>query len=137
MFQRVDHRQHLRHVFSRARLQRGRLNVERADVLVHGCNHLVRQGADGDAAFNGAFDDFVVNIGDVAHIDDLVAADLEPALHHIKRHHHAGMTDMAQVIDSHAAHIHANLAGNEGRKIFYGTRQRVVNAKAHGNCLDA
>ena len=128
----ADHGQHLRHIVGRTRLQRRRLDIEGANILVHGRNHLVGQRADGDAALDCPLDDLVVDIGDVAHIGDLVAAELEPALHHIESHHHACMADMAKVVDGHAAHIHADLAGNEGRKIFYCTRQRVVNAKAHG-----
>jgi hypothetical protein len=63
------------------------------------------------SALNGAADDLVVDVGDVAHIGHAQAAGLEPALHHIKRHHHARMADVAQVVHRHAADIHAYMAG--------------------------
>ena len=90
---------------------RGGFNMQGADVLVHGGDHFVGQRADGDAAFQGAFDDFVVNIRDISHISDFVTTGFEPALHHVKRHHHAGMADMAQVINRHATDVHAHMAG--------------------------
>ena len=111
MFEFADHPQHLRHIVGGARLQGGRLYAQGAYVLVHGRNHLVGERAYGDAALQGAPDDLVVNVGDVAHIGDLVVAGLEPTLHHVKRHHHAGVADMAEVVNRHAANVHAHMTG--------------------------
>ena len=131
MLQRADDLQHLRHVLGGTRLQRGRLDTQRANVLVHGGDHLVGQRADGDAALDSAFDDLVINVSDVAHISDLVATGPEPALHHVKGHHHAGVADVAEVVNRHAADVHADMARHQRRKFFELTRERVVNAKAH------
>ena len=131
-FQLANQRKHLRYVFRGAGFHRGRLDAQRADVLVHGSDHLVGELADGDAALQRTFDDLVVNVGDVAHIGHAHAAGLEPALHYIKRHHHAGVANVAQVINGHAADVHADVARFERRKVFQCTRQRVVDAQAHG-----
>ena len=131
-FELANQRKHLRHVFRGAGFHRGRLDAQRADVLVHGGDHLVGELADGDATLQRTFDDLVVNVGDVAHIGHAHAAGLEPALHHIKRHHHAGVANVAQVINGHAADVHADVARFERRKVFQCTRQRVVDAQAHG-----
>ncbi|MNV52694.1 hypothetical protein D3C71_1448010 [compost metagenome] len=131
-FQLADEREHLRHVFGGAGLDRWRLDAQQADVLVHGHNHLVGELADGDAALQRALDDLVVDVGDVAHVGHAQAAGLEPALHHVERHHHAGVADMAQVVNGHAAHIHAHMARFERGKVFQCTRQRVVDAQTHG-----
>jgi len=77
-----------------------RFNMQCTNVLVHGGNHLIGQSA---------FDNFVVNICDISHVDNFVSADLQPTLYHIKRHHHAGMANVTQVIDGHATHVHAHV----------------------------
>ena len=66
-----------------------------------------------------AANNFVVNISDIAHIAHLQAAGFEPALHHVKGHHHAGMANVAVVVHRHAAHIHAHLPGYLGFKRLY------------------
>lgn len=107
------------------------LYAQRIGVLVQGLDHAVGQRAYGFAVFDGAFDDLVVNVRDIAHVGDLQATCFQPALDHVKRHHGARVTQVAQVVNRHAAYIHADLAWNQGRKIFYFTRQRVVYPEAH------
>ena len=108
-FEPADEREHLGHIFSGAGLHGGGLNAQQADVLVHRGHHLVGELADGDAPLQRALDDLVVDVGDVAHVGNAVAAAFQPALHHVERHHHAGMANMAQVINGHAAHVHAHM----------------------------
>ena len=128
----LDERQHLRHIFGGARLVRGALYAQRVGILVQGIDHAVGQAADGFAVVHGALDDFVVDVGDVAHVGHAVAAGAQPALHHIKRHHGAGMAQVAQVVHGHAADVHAHMAGFERGKRFQCTRQRVVDTQTHG-----
>ena len=87
------------------------LDAERVEVGVHRRGHLVGQRAQRDAALERAADDLVVDVGDVAHIADAVAAEPEPALHHIEGNHHPRVAHMTEVIDGDAAHIHADMAG--------------------------
>ena len=128
----ANQRQHLRHVVGGARLVGGALYAQRVGILVQGIDHAVGQTADGFAVVHGALDDFVVDVGDVAHVGHAVAAGAQPALHHIKRHHGAGMAQVAQVVHGHAADVHAHMAGFERGKRFQCTRQRVVDTQTHG-----
>ena len=127
----TDHRQHLRHVVGRARLSQGTLYAQRVRILVQRVDHAVGQGTDGLAIFDRAADDFVIDVGDVAHVAHTQAARLEPALHHVKCHHGTGVSQVAQVVHGHAADIHAHMPGLQGRKRLKGTRQGAVNTQGH------
>ncbi len=124
---RLDQRQHLRHVFGGARHVGRRENAQRAGVLVHVLGEARGQLRNGLAVFHRALDDLVVDVGDVAHVGDIVAGGHKPAVHHVERHHHAGVADVAVVIDGHAADVHAELARFHGNESLLVTRQRVVN----------
>ena len=98
---------------------------------MHGIDHAIGEGPNGFTVFNSTLDDFVVDVGDVANVCDLVAAGFEPALNNIKGHIGASVSDMTQVIHRHAANIHADMASLCGREIGNSAGQRVVNAQAH------
>jgi hypothetical protein len=129
--QQADHRQHLRHVLGGARLVGRTFDAERADVRVHGRSHLVGELANRDTTLDGAADDLVVDVRDVAHIGDLPATGAQPALHDIEGHHHAGVADVAEVVDGHAAHVHAHMAGVDGLEVFERAREAVVDTQGH------
>ena len=130
-FQAADHRHHIRHVFGRARLMRGAQHAQRVKVGVHGLNHLVGQLPDRDVALQGAADDFVVDVGDIAHIGHPVTRGQQPAIDQVERNHHARMANVAQVVNGDAAHVHAHVAGFDRSKGLNRAGQRVVNAKGH------
>ena len=132
VLQRTNHLEHLRHVFGGTRLKGGALNTQGVGVLVQGIDHAIGQAANGFAVFHGALDDLVVNVRDVAHIGDAIAACAQPALHHVKGDHGTSMAQVAQVINRHAADIHADMSGFKRRKRFQCTRQRVVDTQTHG-----
>ncbi len=67
--------QHVRHIFRRTRFYCGRLNSQLGNVYMHRINHLVGECTDGDATLHSPFDDFVVNIRDIAHIGHPIPAD--------------------------------------------------------------
>ena len=133
LLQRADHGQHLRHIVGGAGLQLRPLDTQGIGVLVQGVDHAIGQAADGFAVFNGALDDLVVNVGDVAHVSDLQARGAQPTLHDVECHHGPRMPQMAQVVHRHAAHVHAHMTGFGGGEIDHVTRKRVVNAQAHEN----
>ncbi|MNZ86245.1 hypothetical protein D3C78_1050620 [compost metagenome] len=128
----ADHVQHLRHIVGGPGLEIRAFDAQGVRILVQRRNHAVGQLADGFAVFHGPTDDLVVDVGDVAHIGHAQAAGAQPALHDIKGDHGAGMPQMTQVIDGHAAHIHADVARLKRRKRFQCTRQRVVDTQTHG-----
>src|SRR3546814_3801013 len=78
---------------------------------MHGINIKRRDLAHALAALHSAANDFVVDIGDIAHILDLVAAATQPALHYVEADQHARMAQIAKIVDRHAAYVHADLAG--------------------------
>ena len=103
----------MRHILGGTWLDGRRLYRQRPDILVHCSDHFAGELADRDRPFHRTLDDFVVNIGDVAHVAHLHAAGLEPALHHVESHHHPRVPDVAQVVDRHAADIHAHMARDD------------------------
>ena len=79
------------------------------------------------------FDDFVVDIGDIAHIGNVVAGRLQPTIDDVERHHHARMPDMAIIVNGHSADVHSDATGIYRGKDLLFTRQRVVYFEnAHG-----
>ena len=108
------------------------LNPHRTDVTVHGRDHLVGQRPNRDATLERTLDDLVIDVSDIAHIGDAVAALLEPALRHIEGHHHSRMADMAEIVNGHAADIHAHLTRHDRGKLLDRTGQGVVDTKGHG-----
>ena len=106
----------------------GAFNAQRIGVLVQGLDHAGGQSAYGFTVREGALNDLVIDVGDVAHIGHLVASGLKPALHHIECDHRAGVPEVAEVVYGHAADIHAHMSRLQRRKRFQITRQRVVDA---------
>ncbi|KAF4530411.1 hypothetical protein B566_EDAN018552 [Ephemera danica] len=115
-FQAADKAEHLRHVLRGTRLVRGPLDAQRIDVHMHRRDHLVGERANRHAALQRAANDLVIDVGDVANVGDLIARHQQPPVQKIKGHHHAGMAHMAQVVDRHAAHIHADVASLQRRE---------------------
>ena len=132
-FQLTNQARHLRHIVGGPGFMLGPLDAQGIGILVQGIDHALGQRAQGLAVIHCALDDLVVNVGDVAHVFDLVATDFEPALNHIKRHHRSGMAQVAQVVHGHAANVHAHHTRRDRRKGFHRPGERVVNAKGHGS----
>ena len=124
--QRFDHGNHLRDVFRSLGFKVGAQHAQRVGIFVHGGDKTRGQLADGLAVFSGAGDDFVVDVGDVAHISERITAFAQPAGNHVKYHHHAGMAEMAVVVNSHAAHVHAHVGGVDGGEGFFLAGEGVV-----------
>ena len=70
----LDHRDHLRDVFGRARLDVGRQIAERRHVLVEDRRGAAGQRLDRLAVLAGGGDNLVLDIGDVADIAHMVFA---------------------------------------------------------------
>ena len=90
---------------------RGALNAKCIGISVQRLHHALGQRANGFPVVQRTAYDFVVNVGDIAYIGDLVAAGLEPALHHVERQHGTRMTQVTIVIHRHTADVHAHVAG--------------------------
>jgi hypothetical protein len=94
----------------------GRQDAQRGRIFVHRLDEAAGQLAHRLAVLDGALDDLVVDVGDVADVLDLVARSLEPAVDDVEGHHHPGVTDVAVIVDRHPAHVHIDLAGLEGNE---------------------
>ena len=130
-FQFVDDGQHVIHILCRTGFVVRAFDAQGVCIVAQCLNHAVGQAADAFAVFNCTADDLVVNIGDVANVGHSVARCLEPTLNDIKCHHGPRMTQMAQVVHSHAAHVHADMTGFNGLESLALSRKRVVNMQTH------
>ena len=101
-------------------------------ILVQGGDHLLGERPDRDAALERALDDLVVDVGDVAHVGDAIAERLQPALHHVERHHEPRVAHVAEVVDRDAADVQADVARLDRHEGLGRPRQRVMDAKCHG-----
>ncbi|OPZ86933.1 MAG: hypothetical protein BWY75_02014 [bacterium ADurb.Bin425] len=72
-----------------------------------------------DAALLGAVDDFVVDIGDVAHIDNVITDKAQIALHCVPDYFFAGMTKVTGVIDCGTAGINFHSLTRDRHKVFF------------------
>ncbi|CAM5223283.1 hypothetical protein CDEF62S_04092 [Castellaniella defragrans] len=127
-----DDLQHARHMLRGAGFGIGRLHPQGALVGMHGGDEEFGQRANRHAALHRAADDLVVDVGDVAHILHLIARSPQPALHDIEAHQHARMAQVAEVIDRHAADIHAHHAWPNRLERRFLASQGVVDVQHAG-----
>jgi len=133
----LDQGDHLRNMGGGARLDAGRQGVQRGDILVE-----QRRGAGGDgrnrlAALLGPGVDLVVDVGDVAHIDDFGIKPPQQAEQHVEHDDRTGIADMGAVINRRAADIHPDFGGVEGNEGFLAAGQGIVKRKGHGTILSS
>ena len=87
-----NHGNHLRNVFRCLRLDVGTQHTQSIGIFVHSLNETRGQFSDGFAVFSRTGNDFVVDVGDVAHISKRITALAQPTGNHVKHNHHAGVT---------------------------------------------
>jgi hypothetical protein len=131
-FQAADHVDHLGKVLRRARLAIGLLHAERRCVFVYAANEARSQFADRFPVLERAADDLVVNVGDVAHVGDAIAARAQPTLHDVESDKHARVPEVQVVVHRHAADVHAHLARAQRNEFLLGPAQGVVDLQ-HGS----
>ncbi len=125
----LDHRQHARDVVGGTRLLVRLEDVQARFVLVHRIDHARGQGIEAFAVVPRTVDDLVVNVGDVAHIGQLIAAVAQPARDQVEGDHAAPVAQMAVVVHGHAAHVHAHLVAVQRRENLFALAQRVVDVQ--------
>ena len=124
----------------RKRAQGGCIGVElRGGLFGHAPDRLVQRQARKIPC--GAVVDLVVDVGDVAHVSDVVRAIEVPqqAEQHVEHDHRARVADMGKIVDRRSADIHADIVRIERHEgpLFPG--QGIVQAQLHGYpvCLPA
>jgi pyruvate/2-oxoglutarate dehydrogenase complex dihydrolipoamide acyltransferase (E2) component len=111
------------------RLHVRRQNVQPRLVLMHRIDHARGQGIERFAVVTGTVDDLVVDVGDVAHVRQVIAAEAQPARDEVERHHAAAMAKVAVVVHGHPADVHAHLVAIQRLEGFFALGERVVDGK--------
>ncbi len=120
-------------MLGRLRLDRRFQQAEGRHIFVKGADKLFGEEGAVDAAFVGAIDDFVVDVGVVADIGDVISGKLQIAVDDVKDDVGAGMTDMAVVINSNAADVHADVSRPQRHKLFFAATQGIIKTQRHEN----
>ena len=126
-----DDDDHLGDMLRRARLHVRIKAAQRMRVFLKDRVRRLGQLADRDRALGGARVDLVVHVRDVAHIFYMRSAVevTQQTIQHVEDDQRAGIADVRVIINRWAADIHAHIARIDGRKIFFGARERVVEAQ--------
>ena len=132
-----DHRDDLRQVLGGTRLVVGPLDAERRAVLVVRADEPLGERTHRLAVLGGALDDLVVDVRDVADERDAVARRLQVTAHDVERDQHAGVTEVAEVVDGHAADVHAHFARHDRAERFLAAGQRIVDLQHRRFSLDS
>ena len=124
---------HLRDMVRGARLDGGAEAAQRIDVLLEATGRAFGQFADRYATLGGPRDDLIVDVGDVAGVDDVVGAIemAQKAKQHVEDDDGPGIADMGSIVDGRSADVEAHALGLERREVFFATRHRVVEAQSH------
>ncbi len=118
---------HARNVIRGARLHVRFLDVQACFVFVHRGDHAFGQRFERLTVLAGTIDDLVVDVGDVAHVGQVVTAEPQPAGHQVERDHAAAVAEVAVVVHGHAAHVHAHLVAIQRLEDFFALGERVVD----------
>ncbi|MNJ70432.1 hypothetical protein D3C77_668920 [compost metagenome] len=89
----------------------------------HACGQLIAAFA----VFCRAADNFVVNVGHIAHIVQRIAEIAQVARYHVESDKGTPVADMTQVIDGYPAHVHAHFTGMNGFEFLFLTTQGIKN----------
>ena len=108
-------------------------NAKAAHLLDKGIGELLRHLLGGATLLVGTVDDLVVDVGEVLGKRHLVALIDEVATDNVKRKKRTRIAHVNLVVDSRAAHIHADLARLEGLELLLAMELVVVDE--HGKLL--
>ena len=118
---------HASDVIGGARFHVRFLDVQARFVFVHRGDHALGQRFERFTVFAGAIDDLVVDVGDVAHVGQVITAEAQPARHQVERNHAAAVAEMAVVVNGHPADVHAHLVAIQRLEDFFALAERVVD----------
>ena len=126
--QRLDQRLHFLDMLRGARLDRRRQHAQRLDIVVELLGGALGKVADRHAFFRRAGVDLVVDVGDVAHVGDVLCAVhvAQEAEQHVEDHDGTRVADVRVVVDGGPAHVHAHVLRIERHEPLLAPRQRVV-----------
>ncbi len=130
----LDQRDHLRDVLGGPRLDIRRQAAQGRHVLMELRGRSSRHLGDRLAARRGGGHDLVLDIGDVAHVCDVLRAVFvaQHAIEQVEHHDRAGVADMGVVVDRRAADIHPHIIRIDRREGLFAVGQRIVENEGHG-----
>ncbi len=117
----------LRNMMRRARLAVGTQNIQGVKILVHFGDHPIDQRDKAFAVFISALNDFVVDIGDIAHVLQLIAEKTQITRHNVKRDEGTPMADVTEIVNGNTTHVHADFPGMDRFKFLFLARQCIKN----------
>ena len=123
---------HVVHVFRAAWIIIRSEDVQRIHVFVIGLDVLVHQRFPVATGFVRTLYDFVIDVGEILDIMNIVPAGFKPTMNQIKGEIASCMTKMASVVNGHAAHVHRHLARFKGGEVHLLSASCVVQANGHG-----
>lgn len=131
----LDHRDDLGDVLGGAGIERGALDAQRVGVFVIIGDGFLGQLLHGDAVAVGAGDHLVVDVGEVLHEGDFVAAELEIAAQHVEDDEGTGVADVEIVVYGGAAAVKSDLSFVQRDERLLFTRQIVIKRECHKQFL--
>ena len=106
-------------IFGRFRVDIGRSDIEARGVFFVFLDIPAADGQVIGAFLVGFVDDFVVDIGEILDVGDLIAQVLEPPAQHVERADGAGVADMDIVIDGWPAGVDFDFSRFDGGEFLF------------------
>ena len=129
---RFDHGDDLRDVLGHPGLDARLQHAQRAHIPVVGRGVALVDHRDIDAFGERRIVDLVVDIGDVAGVDDVVVAPAQHPVEHVEDDRRPGIADMGEAVDRRPADIHRHPPRIAGHELVLLLREGVVEAQGHG-----
>src|SRR5690554_6077 len=129
VFKLGDNVEHLADMLGRPGLCVGGSHTKSELICMHGVDVEVRDLVHALTGLHSLADDLVIDVGNVAHVLDLIAGCTQPALDHVKAHQHPGMAQVTEIIDGHAADVHTDAPRLHRFERLFGARKSVINVQ--------
>ncbi len=123
---------HVVHVLCATRVGIGSQDVQGIHVFVVGLDVSLDQSLPIAALFVGPVNDFVIDVGEILDVHDVVPAGFQPPVNEVKGEVAPSMPKMAAVVDRDATHVHRHLSGLESGERHLFSSPSVMDANGHG-----
>ena len=123
---------HVIDVFRASRVNIGPKDVQSVHVLIVSIDVLLHESLPVPIKLVGTMDDFVINVGEVLDIVDIVAAGFKPPMNQVKSEVATGVSEVTAIVHGHAAHVHGHLPRFKRGEVHLLSPTRVVQTNGHG-----
>ena len=101
------------------------LNIQGVEIFVHFRDHTIHQRNKAFAIFVRTLDDFVVDVGDVTHVFQVVAQKTQVARDNVESNKGTAMADMTEIVNRNTTHVHADFPGMDRFKFLFLARHCI------------